>query len=84
MADRSRNKAVGHRLERRWRKEADSRGVERWEQAARSRGMLSSDRPERNFRMPSQREADTEMSTRITTANAEGEFKKLRREIGKK
>jgi len=47
--------------------------------------MLSSDRrPEPNFRMPSQREADTEMSTRISTANAEAEFERLRRAINRK
>ena len=84
MADRSRHEVVGHRLEQRWRKEAGSRGLERWEQAARSRGMLSSNRPKPDFRMPSQREADTEMSTRISTANAEAEFEKLRRDINRK
>ncbi len=83
MADRSRNKAVGSRLEQRWREEADGRGAERWERAARSRGMLSNDRSARGFRMPSQREADADMSTRISAANAEAEFERLRREINR-
>jgi hypothetical protein len=74
---------VSRRLDQRWRTEADGRSADRWERAARNRGMLSSDQPQRNFRMPSQREADSEMSTRISTANAEDEFRKLRREIDK-
>ena len=83
MADRPRNKAVGSRLGQRWREEAGGRSAERWARAARSRGMLSRDRSARDFRMPSQREADAEMSTRISTANADAEFERLRRETNK-
>ncbi len=83
MTDRPRNKAVGSRLDQRWREEAGGRSAERWERAARSRGMLSRDRSARDLRMPSQREADAEMSARISTANADAEFEQLRREINK-